>query len=96
MVIESNSIIIILTNKSLFEIATNFSNKASIKLIYIYIVINIFVAIIVKKSEEAYKYIQSEFPNKVTQNEILDEIKEIRKKIENLEKISNNKEKYLK
>ena len=50
-----------------------------------------------KKSEEAYKYIQSEFPNKRTQNEILDEIKEIRKKIENLEeKISNNKEKYLK
>jgi len=60
-----------------------------------FIVINIFVAIIVKKSEEAYKYIQSEFSSKVTQTEILEEIKEIRKMIENLEeKISNNKEKY--
>jgi voltage-gated sodium channel len=58
-----------------------------------FIVINIFVAIIVKKSEEAYKYIQSEFPNKVTQTEILEEMKEIRKTIENLEKkISSSKE----
>ena len=58
-----------------------------------FIVINIFVAIIVKKSEEAYKYIQSEFPNKISQTEILEEIKEIRKMIESLEKkISNNKE----
>jgi voltage-gated sodium channel len=58
-----------------------------------FIVINIFVAIIVKKSEEAYKYIQSEFPNKTSQTEILEEIKEIRKMIESLEKkISNNKE----
>jgi voltage-gated sodium channel len=58
-----------------------------------FIVINIFVAIIVKKSEEAYKYIQNEFPNKVTQTEILQEIKEIREMIENLEKkIDNNKQ----
>ena len=58
-----------------------------------FIVINIFVAIIVKKSEEAYKHIQNEFPNKVTQTEILEEIKEIRKMIENLEKkISSSKE----
>jgi len=59
-----------------------------------FIVINIFVAIIVKKSEEAYKYIQNEFPKKATQTEILEEIKEIRKMIENLEKkISSSKEK---
>jgi voltage-gated sodium channel len=58
-----------------------------------FIVINIFVAIIVKKSEEAYKYIQSEYPNKPSQTEILEELKEIRKTIESLEKkISDNKE----
>lgn len=32
------------------------------------IVINIFVAIIVKKSEEAYKHIQLEFSHSITQN----------------------------
>ena len=58
-----------------------------------FIVINIFVAIIVKKSEEAYKHIQNEFSNKPTQNEILQEIREIKKMIQDLEKrISNNEE----
>lgn len=51
-----------------------------------FIVINIFVAIIVKKSEEAYKHIQQEFSHSVTQNEILEELKEIKKLMENLEK----------
>ncbi len=51
-----------------------------------FIVINIFVAIIVKKSEEAYKHIQQEFSHSVTQNEILDELKEIKRIMENLEK----------
>jgi len=51
-----------------------------------FIVINIFVAIIVKKSEEAYKHIQQDFSHSVTQNEILEELKEIKRMMENLEK----------
>ncbi|WP_458719493.1 ion transporter [Candidatus Nitrosocosmicus sp. R] len=50
-----------------------------------FIVINIFVAVIVRKSEEAYKNLEMELANPVTQNEILYEMKEIRKKIEDLE-----------
>jgi len=50
-----------------------------------FIVINIFVAVIVRKSEEAYKNLEIELANPVTQKEILYEIKEIRKKIEDLE-----------
>lgn len=50
-----------------------------------FIVINIFVAVIVRKSEDAYKALELEIKNPVTQNEILFEIKEIRKKIDELE-----------
>jgi voltage-gated sodium channel len=50
-----------------------------------FIVINIFVAVIVRKSEDAYKEIENNITNPVTQKEILLEIKEIRKKIEDLE-----------
>ncbi|WP_458744243.1 ion transporter [Candidatus Nitrosocosmicus sp. T] len=50
-----------------------------------FIVINIFVAVIVRKSEEAYKHLEMDIANPVTQQEILFEIKEIRKKIEDLE-----------
>lgn len=50
-----------------------------------FIVINIFVAVIVRKSEDAYKALEQEIKNPVTQNEILFEIKEIRKKIDELE-----------
>ena len=50
-----------------------------------FIVINIFVAVIVRKSEDAYKALEQEIRNPVTQNEILFEIKEIRKKIDELE-----------
>ena len=50
-----------------------------------FVVINIFVAVIVKKSEEAYKQIEDTITTPVTQKEILVEIKEIRKKIEDLE-----------
>ncbi|MEJ7640802.1 MAG: ion transporter [Candidatus Nitrosocosmicus sp.] len=50
-----------------------------------FVVINIFVAVIVKKSEEAYKQIEHTITTPATQNEILLEIKEIRKKIEDLE-----------
>src|SRR5918993_4671097 len=47
-----------------------------------FIVINIFVAVIVKKSEEAYKQIENTITTPVTQKEILLEIKEIKKKID--------------
>ena len=50
-----------------------------------FIVINIFVAVIVRKSEEAYKALEEEIRRPATQNEILFEIKEIRKKIDELE-----------
>src|SRR5215210_5750536 len=50
-----------------------------------FVVINIFVAVIVKKSEEAYKQIENTITTPATQKEILLEIKEIRKKIEDLE-----------
>ncbi len=50
-----------------------------------FVVINIFVAVIVKKSEDAYKQIENTITTPVTQKEILVEIKEIRKKIEDLE-----------
>lgn len=50
-----------------------------------FIVINIFVAVIVRKSEEAYKALEDEIRNPVTQKEILSEIREIKKKIDELE-----------
>ena len=55
-------------------------------IIWTFIVINIFVAIIVKKSEEAYKHIQLEFSHSITQNEILEELKEIKRLMEILKK----------
>lgn len=54
-------------------------------LIGTFVVINIFVAVIVNKSEEAYKQIENTITTPVTQKEILVEIREIRKKIEDLE-----------
>ncbi len=55
-----------------------------------FIVINIFIAVIVRKSEDAYKEIEDELTNVATNKEILLEIKEIRKKIDDLEsKLSN-------
>lgn len=50
-----------------------------------FIVINLFVAIIVKKTEEAYRYIQDQSPSP-SQQEILSEIKVIRRMIEDLER----------
>ena len=50
-----------------------------------FIVINIFVAVIVRKSEEAYKQIENDIMQPATQKEILSEIREIRKKIDDLE-----------
>ena len=57
---------------------------------------NGWIAIIVKKFEEAYKHIQQEFSHSVTQNEILEELKEIKRMMENLEKrIPKDKEKNI-
>lgn len=51
-----------------------------------FIVINIFIGVIVRKSEEAYTNLEEQISiTPVTQKEILDEIKEIRKKINDLE-----------
>jgi voltage-gated sodium channel len=60
-----------------------------------FIVINIFVAVIVRKSEDAYKQLENNISNPITQKEILFEIKEIIKKIEDLEsKIRTNNNTY--
>ena len=50
-----------------------------------FVVINLFVAIIVKKTEEAYKHIQNQ-SSAPSQQEILDEIREIKRMVEDLEK----------
>lgn len=51
-----------------------------------FIVINLFVAIIVKKTEEAYKHIQNQSSIMPSQEEILDEIREIKRMLDSLEK----------
>lgn len=51
-----------------------------------FIIINIFVAVIVRKSEEAYKHLENQISvTPVTQKEILDEVRDIKKKINDLE-----------
>jgi voltage-gated sodium channel len=51
-----------------------------------FIIINLFISVIVRKSEEAYKQVQQESAVPLTQRDILDEIKEIRRILEDLEK----------
>jgi voltage-gated sodium channel len=46
----------------------------------------LFIAVIVRKSEEAYKQVQRESGIPLTQHEIVQEIKEIRRILEELEK----------
>ena len=83
----------ILTLEGWVEIMSSATNVNPLYVIYFvsfimigtFVVINIFVAVIVKKSEEAYKQIENTITTPVTQKEILVEIKEIRKKIEDLE-----------
>ncbi len=83
----------ILTLEGWVEIMSDVTNVNPLYVIYFvsfimigtFVVINIFVAVIVKKSEEAYKQIENTITTPVTQKEILVEIKEIRKKIEDLE-----------
>jgi voltage-gated sodium channel len=51
-----------------------------------FIIINLFISVIVRKSEEAYKQVQQESAIPLTQRDILDEIKEIRRILGDLEK----------
>lgn len=56
-----------------------------------FIIINIFVAIIIRKSEDAYRQIQKEYSYPVSQHEILEEIREIAKKIDDLKLLARGK-----
>jgi voltage-gated sodium channel len=49
-------------------------------------VINMFISVIIRKSEDAYKQVQRESQIPVTQQEIMQEIKEIHRMLEELEK----------
>jgi voltage-gated sodium channel len=51
-----------------------------------FIVINMFISVIIRKSEDAYKHIQRESQIPITQQEIMQEIKEIHRTLEELEK----------
>jgi voltage-gated sodium channel len=51
-----------------------------------FIIINLFISVIVRKSEEAYEQVQRESGIPLTQKEIVQEIKEIRRILEELEK----------
>src|ERR671914_81956 len=51
-----------------------------------FIIINLFISVIVRKSEEAYQHVQRESGIPLTQKEIVQEIKEIRRILEELEK----------
>lgn len=51
-----------------------------------FIIINLFISVIVRKSEEAYEQVQRESRIPLTQQEIMQEIKEIRIILEDLEK----------
>jgi voltage-gated sodium channel len=51
-----------------------------------FIIINLFISVIVRKSEEAYKQVQQESAIPLTQQDIMHDIKEIRRILEDLEK----------
>jgi len=51
-----------------------------------FIIINLFISVIVRKSEEAYKQVQQESAIPITQQDIVHDIKEIRRILEDLEK----------
>jgi voltage-gated sodium channel len=59
---------------------------ASFIVIGTFIIINLFISVIVRKSEEAYKQVQQESVIPLTQQDILHEIKEIRRILGDLEK----------
>jgi voltage-gated sodium channel len=51
-----------------------------------FIVINMFISVIIRKSEDAYKQVQRESQIPITQQEIMQEIKEIHRMLEELER----------
>jgi voltage-gated sodium channel len=59
---------------------------ASFILVGTFIVINLFISVIVRKSEEAYQQVQRESGIPLTQQEIVQQIKEIRRILEQLER----------
>jgi voltage-gated sodium channel len=59
---------------------------ASFIVIGTFIIINLFISVIVRKSEEAYEQVQRESGIPLTQQEIVQEIKEIHRILEELEK----------
>ena len=59
---------------------------ASFILVGTFIVINLFISVIVRKSEEAYQQVQQESQIPLTQQEIMQEIKEIHRILEELER----------
>jgi voltage-gated sodium channel len=59
---------------------------ASFILVGTFIVINLFISVIVRKSEEAYQQVQRESQIPLTQQEIMQEIREIHRILEELEK----------
>ena len=59
---------------------------ASFIVIGTFIIINLFISVIVRKSEEAYKHVQRESGIPLTQQEVMHEIREIRRILEELEK----------
>jgi voltage-gated sodium channel len=58
---------------------------ASFIIIGTFIIINLFISVIVRKSEEAYQQVQRESGIPLTQQEIMHEIREIRRILEDLE-----------
>jgi voltage-gated sodium channel len=54
-----------------------------------FIIINLFISVIVRKSEEAHKQVQRESGIPLTQQEVMHEIREIRRILEELEKVIN-------
>lgn len=59
---------------------------ASFILVGTFIVINLFISVIVRKSEDAYEQVQRESKIPLTQQEIMQEIREIHRILEEMEK----------
>jgi voltage-gated sodium channel len=59
---------------------------ASFILIGTFIVINLFISVIVRKSEEAYQQVQRESQIPLTQQEIMEEIREIHRILDELQR----------
>jgi voltage-gated sodium channel len=59
---------------------------ASFIVIGTFIIINLFISVIVRKSEEAYRQVQRESEAPLAQQDIAEDIKEIRRMLEDLER----------